>query len=75
MEEEVKLKIERQSPSCATLRNSGAGPLFNGGEDYGHLISVDTKTFVKMNRGNVKKIGAPNKAKRLKKVDKKSKTQ
>ena len=74
MEEEVELNVERQSPSCATLRNSGAGPLFNGGENFGHLISVDTKAFVKMNHGNVKKIGTSNKAKRLKKADKRSKT-
>ena len=67
--------MDRQSPSCVTLRNSGAGPLFNAGDDHSHLIRIDTKTFVRTNHGNAKKVGASNKAKRLKKGDKKSKTQ
>ena len=75
MDEEVKLIVEKRTPSCNTLRNSGAGPLFNGGEDYGHLMSIDSKTFAKSNHGNVKKSGTSNKAKRLKKGEKKSKTQ
>ena len=75
MDEEVKLTVEKRTPSCNTLRNSGAAPLLNGGEDYANLMSIDTKTFAKTNHGNVKKSGTANKSKRHKKGEKKSKTQ